>query len=377
MAAAVVDAIQCIYTADDAPLDLHRVEILALQRLSSADSRFVRGLVLDHGGRHPDMPSVLTQVHVMICNVSLEYEQAETAAGFVYSTASEREKLVESERKWLDERCRKIVDFKRKVCSGENANHTFCIINQKGIDPLSLDMFAKEGILCLRRAKRRNMERLALATGGEAILSLEDLDAKMLGFAGKVSEETYGEDKFTFVEDCPNAASCTLLLQGPNQLTVEQIKDAVKDGLRAVKNVVEDKAVVPGAGAFELAASMYLTEVTVPNTVGKAKLGVAAFAEALLIIPKTLAANSGFDVQESLLLLKDERKSSGGMAVGLNCATGQPMLPAMEGIWDNVRVKRQSLHLATVLANQLLLVDEVMRAGKQMGRSSQPGPDDM
>lgn len=378
MATAVVDAIQCIYSAES-PLDLHRVEILALQRLTALDSRFVRGLVMDHGGRHPDMPSVLKQVHIMICNVSLEYEQAETAAGFVYSTAGEREKLVESERIWLDERCRKIIDFKRKVCAasttGADGESTFCIINQKGVDPLSLDMFAKEGILCLRRAKRRNMERLALATGGQAILSLEDLDASMLGFAGKVSEETYGDDKYTFVEDCPNAASCTLLLQGPNQLTVEQIKDAVKDGLRAVKNVVEDKAIVPGAGAFELAASMYLTEVTVPKTVGKAKLGVAAFAEALLIIPKTLAANSGFDVQEALLQLKDERKST-GMAVGFNCATGQPMLPALEGVWDNVRVKRQSLHLSTVLANQLLLVDEVMRAGKQMGRA-QPNPEDM
>jgi T-complex protein 1 subunit zeta len=235
-------------------------------------------------------------------------------------------------------------------------------------------MFAKEGILCLRRAKRRNMERLALATGGKEILSLEDLDASYLGTAGQVSEESYGEDKYTFVEDCPNAHSCTLLLQGPNALTTDQIKDAMKDGLRAVKNVVEDKAIVPGAGAFELAASMHLQETIVPRTRGKIKLGVQAFAEALLIIPKTLAANSGFDVQESILQLQDERKSSGMMAVGFNCRTGSPMLPEVEGVWDNVRVKRQSLHLCTVLANQLLLVDEVMKAGKQMGR--QPPPDD-
>jgi T-complex protein 1 subunit zeta len=373
MAGAVVDAIQTIHEASDPdrPLDLHRVEILALHRRSALDSRFVRGLVLDHGARHPDMPTKLTNVKIMICNVSLEYEQAETQTGFVYSTAAEREKLVESERKWLDERCRKIVEFKRSVCIN---NETFCIINQKGADPLSLDMFAKEGILCLRRAKRRNMERLALATGGKEILSLEDLDASYLGTAGQVSEESYGEDKYTFVEDCPNAHSCTLLLQGPNALTTDQIKDAMKDGLRAVKNVVEDKAIVPGAGAFELAASMHLQETIVPRTRGKIKLGVQAFAEALLIIPKTLAANSGFDVQESILQLQDERKSSGMMAVGFNCRTGSPMLPEVEGVWDNVRVKRQSLHLCTVLANQLLLVDEVMKAGKQMGR--QPPPDD-
>ena len=354
-------------------MDLNRVEIMTLQRQSAADSRFVRGLVMDPGGRHPDMPSVLKNVHVMTCNVSLEYEQTETAAGFVYSTAEEREKLVESERKWLDERCRKIVDFKRSVCK---EGETFCIINQKGVDPLSLDIFAKEGILCLRRAKRRNMERLTLACGGQPILSLEDLEASMLGYAGQVSEVTYGEDKYTFVEDCPNTAqSCTLLLQGPNQLTTDQVKDAVKDGLRAVKNTVEDKAVVPGAGAFELAASQHLKDVIVPKTAGKTKLGIRVFANALLVIPKTLAANSGFDVQDALLQCQDEIQA--GNQVGWNCRTGEPLLPETEGIYDNVRVKRQSLFLTTVLANQLLLVDEVMRAGKQMGKQPQPGADMM
>jgi T-complex protein 1 subunit zeta len=370
MSSAVVDAIQTIYNTDS-PLDLNRVEILTLQRRTGIDSRFVRGLVLDHGGRHPDMPSLLKNVHVMACNLSLEYEQTETQAGFVYSTAEEREKLVESERKWLDERCRKIVDLKRQVCKD---SESFCIINQKGVDPLSLDIFAKEGILCLRRAKRRNMERLTLACGGQVVSSVADLDPSYLGFARKVSEVTYGEDKYTFVEDCGategTAQACTLLLQGPNELTVNQIKDAVQDGLRAVKNVVEDNAVVPGAGAFELAASLHLTNAVIPKTSGKVKLGMQAFADALLIIPKTLATNSGFDVQETLLNLKEERIAS-SMPIGLNCSTGEPMLPADEGIWDNVRVKRQSLHLSTVLANQLLLVDEVMRAGKQMGKQAQ------
>ena len=393
LSAAVVNAMETIYQTD-VPLDLNRIEIMTQTRKHAIDSRLVKGLVLDHGGRHPDMPNQLGSdnadgihkrggVYIMICNVSLEYEQTETQSGFVYSTAEQREKLVESERTWLDERCRKIVALKRKVCTPEN-KMSFCIINQKGVDPLSLDIFAKEGILCLRRAKRRNMERLSLATGGQVILSLadDDLDESMLGYAGRVTQVTYGDDKYTFVEDCPTDASksCTMMLQGPNDMTIAQIKDAVKDGLRAVKNVVEDKAVIPGGGAFELAASMYLTSEILPKTKGKKKLGIQAYAEALLIIPKTLIANSGFDVQDVLLQLKEERETSGDtyedMAkVGFNCATGEPMLPEMEGIYDSVRVKRQSLHLCTVLANQLLLVDEVMRAGKQMGRPQEPGPE--
>mmetsp|Transcript_385 Transcript_385/g.744 ORF Transcript_385/g.744 Transcript_385/m.744 type:complete len:567 (-) Transcript_385:204-1904(-) len=377
IADAVVDAIQCIVPSDlnSSPLDLNMVEIMTMQRKMGTDSRFVNGLVLDHGGRHPDMPKVLKNCRIMTCNVTFEYEKTEVQSGFFYSSAEEREKLVESERKWLDERCRQVVEFKRSVCK---EGESFVMINQKGIDPLSLDIFAKEGILCLRRAKRRNMERLTLACGGSPIHSVEDLDADQLGWAGKVSEITLGDDKFTFVEECRHPKSCTLLLQGPNVHTIDQIKDAVRDGLRAVKNAIEDQAVVPGAGAFELAAAMHLRGTVVKATKGRAKLGVEAYAEALLVIPKTLAENSGFDVQDCILKLTDAREDSEGtLAVGLDCQSGEPIIPADEGIWDNVRVKRQCLHLSTVLASQLLLVDEVMRAGKQMGKVPEGAGDDM
>lgn len=112
---ALVSSVQCVYTGRDEPIDLNRVEVMSMPR-STSDSRFVNGIVLDHGARHPDMPDVLENCKIMTCNVSLEYEKTETQSGFYYSTAEEREKLVESERKWLDERCKQVIDFKRRVC---------------------------------------------------------------------------------------------------------------------------------------------------------------------------------------------------------------------------------------------------------------------
>jgi len=369
MTNAVVDAVQCI-AEPDKPVDLHMVEIMDMPNKMATDSRFINGIALDHGARHPDMPKVLENCYIMTCNVTFEYEKTEVQSGFYYSSAEEREKLVESERKWLDDRCRQVIEFKRSVCTN---GESFVMINQKGIDPLSLDIFAKEGIIALRRAKRRNMERLTLACGGHPIHSVEDLDKSMLGWAGKVSEVTLGDDKFTFVEECKFPKSCTILIQGPNKHTIEQIKDALRDGLRAVKNAIEDKFVVPGAGAFEIAAACYLKDKFIKTVKGRTKLGIQAYADALMIIPKTLAENSGFDVQESVIKLVDEYEDT-EMAIGLDINTGEPILPAEEGIWDNVRVKRQCLHLSTILANRLLLVDEVMRAGRSMGKTP-PGPE--
>jgi T-complex protein 1 subunit zeta len=294
----IVDAVLAIYQPPAKP-DLHMVEIMTMQHRTAADTQLIRGLALDHGARHPDMPRRVENAYILILNVSLEYEKSEINSGFYYSSAEQREKLVESERRFVDEKLRKIVDLKKEVC-GNDPKKNFVIINQKGIDPLSLDVLAKNNILALRRAKRRNMERLQLVCGGMAMNSVEDLTPDVLGWAGLVYEHTLGEEKYTFIEDVKDPKSVTLMIKGPNSHTITQIKDAVRDGLRSVYNMIVDKSVVPGGGAFQVACAAHLKSSEFRKQVkGKAKWGVDAFADALLIIPKTLAANSGHDIQDS------------------------------------------------------------------------------
>jgi len=155
------------------------------------ESRLVRGIVMDHGSRHDGMPERLENCYILTLNVSLEYEKSEVNAGFSYSSAEQRDKLVESERKFTDDKVRQIIEFKRTVCTKENKKN-FVIINQKGVDPPSLDMLAKEGIIALRRAKRRNMERLCLSCGGNALNSVEDMQLEDLGYADLVYEQVLG-----------------------------------------------------------------------------------------------------------------------------------------------------------------------------------------
>ncbi|KAK4360570.1 hypothetical protein RND71_019522 [Anisodus tanguticus] len=356
----VANAVLCIRKPEE-PIDLFMVEIMHMRHKFDVDTRLVEGLVLDHGSRHPDMKRRAENCHILTCNVSLEYEKSEVNAGFFYSNAEQREAMVTAERRSVDERVQKIIDLKNKVCAGDN---NFVVINQKGIDPPSLDQLARAGIIALRRAKRRNMERLVLATGGEAVNSVDDLTPECLGWAGLVYEHVLGEEKYTFVENVKNPHSCTILIKGPNDHTIAQIKDAVRDGLRAVKNTIEDEAVVLGAGAFEVAARQHLINEVKKTVKGRAQLGVEAFANALLVIPKTLAENSGLDTQDVIIALTGEHDK--GNVVGLNQHTGEPVDPQMEGIFDNYSVKRQIVNSGPVIASQLLLVDEVIRAGRNM-----------
>ena len=366
----VTDAVLTI--KKDTGIDLHMVEIMHQKQKMSTDTKLIKGLVLDHGGRHPSMPKRLENCYILNCNVSLEYENTEVHSKLIYSNAEQRENLLKSEHKATDDLCKKIIDLKREVCDSEEGkknNRHFVVINQKGIDPLSLDMLAREGILGLRRAKKRNAERLILACGGNAVNSFDDLTVKDLGQADLIYEEQLDEEKYTYIEGVKNPQSCTILVRAASGYEIAQIKDAIRDGLRAVKNVFDDESAIPGAGAFEIACSEVLKEFAKSKDVeGKKYYGVNAFAEALLVIPKAVCENSGVDAQESIInavKAYDENKKLMGVDINDN---GKPINPIDHGIFDNYCVKKSLLNISPVLTQQFLMVDEIIRAGKHAGK---------
>ena len=366
----VTDAVLTI--KKDEGIDLHMVEIMHQHQKMSSDTKLIKGLVLDHGGRHPSMPKRLENCYILNCNVSLEYENTEVHSKLIYSNAEQREKLLKSEHKATDDLCLKIIALKRELCDSEEGkknNRHFVVINQKGIDPLSLDLLAREGILGLRRAKKRNAERLVLACGGNAVNSFDDLTVNDLGYADIIYEEQIDDEKYTYIEGVKNPQSCTILVRAASGYEIAQIKDAIRDGLRAVKNVFDDESIIPGAGAFEIACSDKLKEYSKSKEVeGKKYYGVNAFADALLIIPKAICENAGIDSQESIINANRayiENKKLMGIDLNDN---GKPINPVDHGIFDNYCVKKSMLNISPVLTQQFLMVDEIIRAGKHAGK---------
>jgi len=329
---------------------------------SEFDTKLVRGLVLDHGARHPNMAKRSENCFILTANIGLEWEKTEVNSSFFWSSAEQREKLVAAERKHVNDKVMAIIALKKQVCTN---GESFVVVNQQGIDPISLDLLQKEGIIGIRRAKKRNMERVPLACGGFAVNAPQDLTPDCLGRAGLVYEHVLGEDKFTFIEDVKNSFSCTILIRGPNRHSINQIKDAIRDGLRAVKNTITDGNVILGAGCFEAQAHCQLMRYK-KTIEGRKKLGIQAFADALLAIPRTLVNNAGHDQQSVMIKLLQETEK--GKKVGVDLETGDLLDPKAQGIFDNLCVKKQFLHLGSIIASKLLLVDEIMRAGRSMGK---------
>jgi len=360
----VVDAIHCIFDRQSMKLDLFMVEIMHMVHKTANETTLVKGIVMDHGGRHPFMPQVVKNAYVLTCNVSLEYEKTEVNATIMYSNPEDREKMAADERDFINKRCRQIVALKELVCkNGEG----FVVFNQSGIDPHSLEILAKSGILALRRVKRRNMERLTLCCGGVAVSGTDNLKASLLGRAGHIKQMHVGEETYTIVDECENPRSVTMLIKGPNMYTIDQVKDAINDGLNAVSTALVTQFVLPGAAAVELEAARKLrTFVTKELGASKAQLGVEVLARALESIPKALAQNSGFDSQKLLL----ENSSRDTVAkpenmLGFNTETGELFEPVARGIYDSYSVKMHSLQASLAITTNFLDVDAVIKSTPQ------------
>lgn len=287
-----VDAVLTIYN-EGKIVDLERIEILQVNTRTESDSKWIRGIVLDHGARHPDMPKLINNALILLCNINLEYERPTTTSSINYNSIEEREKISLNERELIDKRVKSIIHLKRSVCQEKNCG--FVLINQKGIDTISLDLLAKEGILGIRRAKRKNLERIALLCNCIPVNSIHNLNSNVLGFSGIVYEQIIGEEKYTFFENVSNPFSGTIIIKGRSSFIRKQIETSIYSAIKTLKLGIEDKGFLKGAGNIELMLQQHLL-IYSTKIPGKKKYGVRAIANAIASIPRTLLENSGLKV---------------------------------------------------------------------------------
>lgn len=313
--------------------DTNMIEVMKMGEGEVNETRLINGLVLDHGGRHTGMPLKLEDCAILITNISLEYEKPEINSSFYYSTSEEREKIVEMERNFILERAEAISRLSLEV---KKLNKNLVVISEKGIDPYSLEILAKNGILGLRRAKRRNMERLSKMCEAKLVTRIEELKLENLGFAQKVTQYSIGDDKFTFVEGTPSKQSCTILVRGNNDLEMERIISAIKSAIKSVNFALQDGVYLRGGIEFYYNLSKFLS---------KPGLGFKIMNEAILEMMKVLIRNKGKIVVEELTSIE-----SGNYE--------------FETVFDNFCVLIRVMSNSITAAMNFLLVDEIIRAGR-------------
>ncbi|MDD3933817.1 MAG: thermosome subunit alpha [Methanoculleus sp.] len=362
----VVKAITMVADADGT-VDTEFVKVEKKVGGSIEDSEIVEGMIIDKERVHPAMPRVVKDAKILLLNAAVEFKKTEVDAEISITSPDQLQMFLDEEERMI----KGIVD--KIIASG--ANVLFC---QKGIDDIAQHYLAKAGIFAVRRVKKSDMEKLARATGGSVVSSIDAIAPEELGKAGNVEEKKVSGEEMIFVTECDNPKAVSIIIRGGTEHVVAELDRAIEDALRVVSVAVEDRKFVAGGGAPEIELSLRLREYAA-TIGGRAQLAIEAFATALEIIPRTLAENAGLDPIDMLVALRaaHEKGGANGKYMGLDVfnAVSGDMLKA--GVIEPLRVKTQAVSSAAEAAVMILRIDDVIAASKSAAPAGGPGMDEM
>ena len=345
----VVDAILKITNTKDgeSTVDLDNIKIEKKAGGSIQSTALIKGIVLDKEIVHSGMPTKIEGAKIALINAALEVEKTEMSAEIRINDPTQMQMFLEEENRML----KAMVDKLHSI--GSNV-----VICQKGIDDMAQHFLAKNGILAVRRVKESDMTKLAKATGGRISTNIDDISVKDLGSAELVHQKKVESDKWVFVEGCRNPQSVTMLIRGGSQRVVDEVDRSIHDSLMVVKDVIETPAIVAGGGAPEALLAAFLKDWS-GRFDGRQQLAIKKYAEALEVIPLTIAENAGMDPIDTMVSLR-ARQSDGKKWTGINAKEGKISDMLSQNIVEPVVVKKQIIKSATETASMILRIDDVI-----------------
>ena len=326
---------------------------------SVEQSELISGIVLEKEAVHSGMPRCVHNAKIALLDAAIEIKDTEIDAKISITDPNQMTAFLDQEEKMLRQKVDKIV--------ASGANVVFC---QKGIDDVAQHFLAKKSIYAARRVKKSDMEALARATGASIVSNLEDLNAKDLGSAGRVEEVKYGDEELTYIIECKNPKSVTILIKGGTDHVVDEVKRAMTDAIGDVAAALKSGKVVAGAGAVEIELAKELRKFA-ESLSGREQLAVQAFAQAMEVIPRTLAENAGLDPIDVLTELKAAHDKKQKWA-GVNVNTGHVVDSWKEGVIEPLKIKTQAISSASEVAQMILRIDDVI-AGVSKSGGMPPG----
>eukprot|EP00871_Galdieria_phlegrea_P004857 jgi/Galph1/5372/GphlegSOOS_G4041.1 len=347
------------------------INILKKSGKSARESLLLKGIGLNVTRASQGMPLKVAGAKIACLDFDLRRSKMKMGVQVLVNDPKELEKIQEREYEITKARIESILK------AGANV-----VFTTKGIDDAALKYFVEKNAIAVRRVAKDDMKRLARATGASVQLNMADLggeesfDPSLLGFAEEVVEEKLADDKFIFVRGCKNIPSGTILLRGPNEYMCDEMARSIHDCLCAVKRTLESNYVVPGGGCVEAALSIFLENFAM-TLGGREQLAIAEFADAMLVIPKTLASNAALDTTDMISKLRavhnaaqsDSNKSSFSH-IGLDLENGQLRDNLEAGILEPAMSKLKSIQLATEAAITILRIDDLIKLKKKQDEES-------
>ena len=349
-----------VKSGDGYKVDIDNVKVEKKPGESLTDTKLINGIVLDKEAVHSGMPKRVENAKIALIDTALEIEKTEFDAKINIESPEQMDAFLKQEESMIKDMVEKLV-----------AKGATVILCQKGIDDLAQHFLSRKGILAVRRVKKSDMEALAKATGGQVVTNLNDLSKNDLGYAQLVEERKIGDDKMTFIEGCKNPLAVTILIRGGTERIVDEAERSLHDALCVVGDIVEEPKILAGGGAPEMEVAKVLKEYA-ESLPGREQLAVMQFAEALEVIPTTLAENAGLDPIDIISELRANHEK-GKVWAGVDVNIGKVGDMEKAGVFEPIVVKKQIIKSCSEAACLILKIDDVIASGKMKAPPMPPG----
>ncbi|CDU22830.1 probable CCT4-component of chaperonin-containing T-complex [Sporisorium scitamineum] len=333
-------------------VDLRDIRIVKKVGGTIDDTEFVEGLVLAQnvisgsGG-----PTRMEKAKIAVCQFQLSSPKPDMDNQIVVNDYRQMDKILKEERQYLLNMCKKI---KKTGCNVLLIQKS---ILRDAVSELALHFLAKLKILVVKDVERDEIEFVSKTLGAKPVADIEAFTEDKLASADLVDEVQQNGARVVKITGIKNMGrTVSILCTGANSLVLEESERSLHDALCVVRCLVKKKALIAGGGAPEVHVSRLLSQYS-QTLKGMEAYCFQAYAEALEVIPTTLAENAGLNPISIVTELRN-RHALGERTAGINVRKGQITNILEENVLQPLLVNTSAIELATETVSLLLRIDD-------------------
>ncbi|KAF0309427.1 T-complex protein 1 subunit gamma [Amphibalanus amphitrite] len=354
-----LDAVQTVKLDEDGRSEIDIKRYAKVEKIPGGtieESQVLRGVLVNKDVTHPKMRRRIENPRIMLLDCTLEYKKGESQTNIEMMKEEDFTKILELEEQYIQKLCNEIIKLKPDV-----------IFTEKGISDLAQHYLVKAGITAIRRVRKSDNNRIGRACGATVVNRTDELREDDIGTgAGLFEIKKIGDEYYTFITECKDPKACTIMLRGASKDILNEVERNLQDAMHVARNVLSKPRLVPGGGAAEMAAATLLTRQAT-GIKGVQQWPYRALAQALEVIPRTLAQNCGASTIRTLTALRAKHSTEGNATWGVNGETGELVDMKELKVWEPLAVKLQTVKTAVETAILLLRIDDIVSGLKKKG----------
>jgi chaperonin GroEL (HSP60 family) len=224
-----------------------------------------------------------------------------------------------------------------------------------GVSDMVCSYLKKNGIMVVRRMPESSMRALGRMSGLDIVQVPEEIE----GAADvSITRERKNDIWYLFVGSEQENEEATLVLHGATSHTLEEVERGFDDALGVVSLVMKSKQFVVGGGNAYVRMATHLRQHAA-SVGGRAQMAIESFADALEVIPATIAENAGHDPLDTILAMRHEILQ-GRVSVGPDVTEGGVRDLLADGVIEPVALVRQAVLSAGEVTNAILRIDDIV-----------------